>query len=66
MCAVVPGSHKSQISQWLQLIHLAGAVKHNYLLQVLFHALILALAFSPHQQSPSMVFRLVVKPIESS
>ena len=28
--------------------------------------LILATAFSPHQQSPSMVFRLVVKPIESS
>ena len=34
------------------------------ILHVLFHALILA--FSPHQQSPSMVFRLVVKPVESS
>ena len=35
-------------------------------LHILFHALILVQAFSPHQQLPSMVFRLVVKPIESS
>ena len=47
---------------------LLSAVSHRTapvkrVLHVLFHVLILAPAFSPHLQSPSMVFRLVVKPI---